>query len=662
MAIDQTADIAPVVVQAPRLPEAAGDPAFSILRIDPVELSRSDRLDDALGEAPGFSLYRRNSSLGANPTTQGVSLRGIAGSAASRALVTLDGVPQNDPFGGWVIWTALPPEAISSATIVRGAGAGPYGAGALTGVVALEQPDHLDAGAAGEVEAGSIGYERASGVTEIDSGPSRIFLDASGEHGDGWIPVIEGRGSADRPLSLTDWSAAARLETNLGADVLAARVGAYQEDRGAGTLFANSRARGAQASITLVAPPDEATLGWRLQTWVEATDLANTSASVSADRNVATLADDQYATPAVGVGANAAVRRDGTAYSWELGFDARDFDGESRDALYNQGTPTGTRVGGGGEFVTGVYAEGSRTLGPLLVTGGLRLDGWEDYGSKLVQSGATTLDEHPADRGGVVPTGRLGARWDFSDAAWLRAAAYAGFRPATLNELHRPFRVGNDVTEANADLSPERLYGAEAGAGGKGWVTWDADVFYNELADAITNVTIGKGPGTFPLAGFVPAGGTLYERENADRVNAFGVEGEAVHPFGPRLQLRAAFTFSHARVDGGDQAPQLTGLRPALTPEATVTAGLDWRAMERLTFSCETRYQSDSFDDDLNTRRIDGGAGVNARAQWRLAKMVGVFVAADNIFDARLETGRSATGVVTYDAPRIVRVGLTVGR
>jgi len=107
------------VVQAARLQAAAGDWAFSILKIDPTVLKVSERLDEALGPAPGFSLFRRTSSLGANPTTQGVSLRGIAGSGASRVLITLDGVPQNDPFGGWVIWTGLPTETISAATLVR---------------------------------------------------------------------------------------------------------------------------------------------------------------------------------------------------------------------------------------------------------------------------------------------------------------------------------------------------------------------------------------------------------------------------------------------------------------------------------------------------------------------------------------------------------------
>jgi vitamin B12 transporter len=660
--VDQPPPSAPIVVQAARLPTAAGDKAFSILKIDPKALVVSERLDDALASAPGFSLFRRTSSLGANPTTQGVSLRGIAGSGASRALVTLDGVPQNDPFGGWVIWTGLPPEAISSATLVRGAGAGPYGAGALTGVVALQQPDHLDGHVVGEVAGGDRGYARAAAISEIDAGPVRAFLDASDETSGGWIPVRQGRGAADMPLTLRDWSAAERVQADIGTAVLSERVSGHAEDRGAGTLFAGSQASGVQGSLTLVQAPTDASLGWRLQSWIEGSNLVNSSASVAANRDTATLADNQYATPALGVGFNAALRRATAAYSWELGADLRDFDGVSHDRLYNQGTPTGTRTGGGGELVAGLYGEASRDLGPWLLTGGARLDYWENYDSSLVQTGTTPLDQHPADRGGVVPSGRIGLRRDLSNALYVRAAAYSGFRPATLNELHRPFRVGNDVTEANAGLTPERLYGVEAGLGGEAWLNWDADVFYNQLANAITNVTIGKGPGSFPLAGFVPAGGTLFQRQNAGSIDAIGVEGEADRSLNATVDLRAAFTYTNARVDGGSQAPQLTGLRPAETPALTVTAGATWRVLDRLSLTGEVRYEGSRFDDDQNTRLIKAGTGVDARAEWRLTRALNVYVAADNLINANIETGRSAVGVVTYDAPRMVRVGLTLHR
>ena len=78
------APVATIVVEAARLPPAPGDAAFSILTLDAKTLQASDRLDEALDLAPGFSLFRRTSSLGANPTTQGVSLRAFAPSGASR--------------------------------------------------------------------------------------------------------------------------------------------------------------------------------------------------------------------------------------------------------------------------------------------------------------------------------------------------------------------------------------------------------------------------------------------------------------------------------------------------------------------------------------------------------------------------------------------------
>ena len=147
---DTPAAVEQVVVTAPRLPPSPGDAAFSIIRLNADQIAAQPRLDDALEEVPGVSLFRRTSSAAENPTTQGVGLRSIGPSGAGRALVTLDGVPQNDPFGGWVIWTGLPSEAVTGAQVVRGAGAGPYGAGALTGVVALEEmsrPGALDADA-----------------------------------------------------------------------------------------------------------------------------------------------------------------------------------------------------------------------------------------------------------------------------------------------------------------------------------------------------------------------------------------------------------------------------------------------------------------------------------------------------------------------------------
>lgn len=652
-----------VIVQPPQLPPLAGEAAFAVQVLDVEALKAEPRLDAALRSAPGVSLFRRTGSDAANPTIQGLSLRAIAPSGAGRALVTLDGAPQNDPFGGWVIWSSLPPESLAGVTLVRGAGAGPYGAGALTGVVALtERPT---GGGLQALEA-FVG-ERESGRLALAAGDDHLFIAAAGSTSGGYTPVRAGAGGADAPTTLSDFAVSARLQGELLGATAALRVGVYEERRGAGLVGARSIADGASAALTLARPPGETEAGWRVQAWLRNSDLKNSSAAVAAGRAFTTPANDQYATPALGWGVNAAWQGRSGPWSWELGADARFTDGEVRERFrYMNGAFTRHRQAGGRTSVAGVYGEAAYSGPDLILTGGVRLDGWNSSDAvrreRDLDTGALLLDVAPAGQEGTTPTARLGARWRLGGEVFLRGAAYAGFRPPTLNELHRPFRVGNDITEANSGLEPERLYGIEAGLVGGGDVRWSATVFHNRLEDPITNVTIGFGPGTFPVAGFVPAGGVLRQRRNAGEIEASGVELDLAADLSEALSVRAALGATHARVDGGASAPQLTGKRPAQTPELTITAGADWRPIEPLRLSADLRYESARFEDDLNLRKLEPAVLVDLRAAWQVRDDAEVYIAADNLLDAEIEVGETADGVESFAAPRMLRVGFSLRR
>ena len=668
-AVPPPAVVETVTVTAARLPPSLGDAAFSIVRLTGGELTSEIRIDQALAQVPGVSLFRRTSSTAANPTTQGLSLRSIAGSGAGRALVTLDGVPQNDPFGGWVIWTSLPPEAIEGASVVRGAGAGPYGAGALTGVVALEELSRPEAIQA-EASVAELGGRRAALAATHVVGGAELFASASAEQSNGWVPV-RASGLADDRLSLQDWSLAARLQAPIGRAVMAVRASAYREARDAGLVGAESTASGVSASVTVAAQPAADALGWRLQAWVRDTNLTNSSVAVAAGRAFTTPANNQYHTPAIGWGFNAAVRGDAGRFVWETGADIRGTEGEDQELFRFMGSAfTRNRVAGGDTLVAGAYAEGTLASGPWIFTGGARLDGWATRNGSRVETdrttGIVTFQDHPADRTGTVGSGRLGLRHDLGGGLYLRTAGYSGFRPPTLNELYRPFRVGNDITEANAALKPERLYGAEVGLGGySGALAWSATGFVNRLEDAVTNVTIGAGPGTipgFPGAGFIPAGGVLRQRQNAGAIKAVGVEAEASYVMSRLLSLRAAAAYTHAKVDGGTVAAQLTGLRPAQTPRFTATAGVELRPIEPLGLHADLRYESGRFDDDLNTRWLKSFTRLDVRADWNFSPTAAVYIGADNLLNADVQTGRTADAVISFDAPRVVRVGLTLRR
>ena len=93
-------------------------------------------LDDQLRQLPGVELFRRSSSLVANPSSQGMSLRALGSTAASRTLLTEDDVPLNDricrmdSLGG-----AAASLSIQSIELVRGGASDLYGSSAIGGVM-----------------------------------------------------------------------------------------------------------------------------------------------------------------------------------------------------------------------------------------------------------------------------------------------------------------------------------------------------------------------------------------------------------------------------------------------------------------------------------------------------------------------------------------------
>jgi outer membrane receptor protein involved in Fe transport len=307
-----------------------------------------------------------------------------------------------------------------------------------------------------------------------------------------------------------------------------------------------------------------------------------------------------------------------------------------------------------------LFADASwRVSAPLLLSAAARLDHWRLGDGTLrefdLATGATTLESPSTARDGLEPSGRLGLLWRPLPAVRVRAAGYHGWRLPTLNELHRPFRAGQDATAANPALSPERLNGIEASLGWQPLESIDisATLFANRLLDPIANVTLASGPGVFPGVGFIPAGGRYRQRQNLDAIESRGLEADARLGWG-KMSLSASAAYVDAQVEGGG----LGGLRPAQAPEFSGSLGGAWRA-DNAELGATLRYLGPRFEDDQNSRRLPAATTLDAEAALRVASRLWATLSVENLTDARIATGFSSD---QYERgqPRTVWLGLRV--
>ncbi len=697
-----------MVVTATRTPLAPErvTSTLKLLGAEPLRTAPTLTLDGALRSVPGFSLFRRSDSFSANPTAQGVSLRGLGPSGASRSLVLLDGVPLNDPFGGWVAWTKLPRETIGGAEVLPGGGATAWGNAALGGVVqlftaplktTLEVVDRPPA-PVGWAESGSLRFAATLGGHRTRSAEAGLVLPLR----QGALQVLgrdfatdgfdlvapERRGAIDVPAWSRHRWLAARWRQKAGQSLeLMATARYFEEKRGNGTPYQQNGSREKFASVSVAGQPLDH-FGWNAIAYAQDQTFSSTFSSVNATRSAETPASDQFAVPSTAWGgAWTGAWTHAAGVRTNFGADARLVRGETREHFsFVNGAFTRLRVAGGRQAVGGLFAlHEHRFDDRLRGTFGLRLDGWRETGGHRVESDrasgiASRRDTYP-DRDGTAASPSAGLVWSVAESWRVRASAQRGFRRPTLNELYRPFRVGPNVTEANENLGTEKVLSGELGiewalvgpspapsprGPGPAWapagpvrrLVLGATGFTNELHDAVGNVTLARGPGTFPLFGTIAAGGVGRQRLNLDRIRVRGIEGSLRWQVAPALSLAGDYLYNDAIVRRSRRAPALVGRRLAQVPRHTASIGATWQAPGRLQVQPRVRWIDRQFEDDENQLTLGAVVIGDLSLSRPLTRHLDVFVTVENLGNARIETGRTADGIVNLGTPRLVLAGV----
>lgn len=589
-------------------------------------------LDDQLRSVPGFSLFRRSSSRVANPTTQGVTLRGLAASGASRALVLADGVPLNDPFGGWVYWDRLPAAAIERVEVARGGAGDLYGSDALGGAIRVESADR--AGVRLLADAGSDSTARASVYGGRRVAQAQLFGAAETFTTDGFVIVApESRGPIDVEAtsrhSAVYVGAAAPLPRAARATL---RAGYFTEDRGNGTPF--------QTNATIVRQVSAGASGgaargaWTARAYGASQGYDQTFSVVLAGRAAERPTSAQHVDTGSG-GASGEWLRAWTRSAVLAGGGFRRVEADLTERALLAGTEnlTNARQRTGSLFLQGTIAPRD----DLTLAGGVRGELWSSRGR-----GAAATPDRDVYRL-FIP--RATASWRANRSVSLRGAVQGGYRLPTINELFRPFRVGNVLTQANPELRPEEsleIEGAALMTYGRAAVRVAA--FRTWLDNAIVSVTLESSPQLI-----------LRQRQNAARIDAAGLEIEA----DVRAGRAWSATFSSAFLNSTfDDDGNLDGLRVPQVPRWQAAAGVQgiW---SRATASLEWRFIGRQFDDDRNEFLLDRSGTINARGAWRVRRGLELFAAIENVLDEEQDAGR--TPIRTVGLPRTARAGVRVG-
>jgi outer membrane receptor protein involved in Fe transport len=633
-----------LTVTAARTVTSQADTPASVVVIgrDELRATPAVTLDDALRQVPGFSLFRRSSSRTANPTTQGAFLRGVGASGASRALILDDGVPINDAFGGWVQWGRVPRAALGRVEVLRGGASDVHGSGALAGVVHLvRQP----------VERATLALDSSYG----GQGTSQVSLLAGGRRGrwaaavaaeafrtDGYVLLDE----ADRgPVDVEADSRYTTVDVSLehepvpGARAFV-RGSLFDEERGNGTPLQANATDLRELRLGADARAGEGRVSLRAHAGDQ--DYEQTFTAIAADRASETLTRAQRV-PARSAGVSGHWARPlGGRAALAAGGSWRRVSGTSEEDVFTRPGAPPTRAGAGGrQRHLAAFAEATASpVRALTLTASARLDGWRNEAEGAASEASARSES------ALSP--RLSALWRATGAIALSASAYRAFRAPSLNELYRPFRVGNVLTLANAALGAERLGGLEAGVRlTRGAAAVRATAFWMEARDTVGNVTLSSTPALITR-----------QRQNLGRSRSRGLELDAEWRPRAALSLSGGYLLADATVRRFRADPALEGLRVPQVPRHQATLLARWHPARGLRASAQARWSGAQYDDDRNQFRLGSYWAVDALAAYPLGTRFELFAAGENLTGDRWDVGR--TPLRTIGPPRTLRAGVRV--
>jgi outer membrane receptor protein involved in Fe transport len=617
-------------------------------------------LDGEIRQLPGVELFRRSSSLVANPTSQGISLRGLGSTSASRTLVTEDDVPQNDPVGGWIHWQEQPELSIQSIELVRGGASDLYGSSAIGGVINIIPT--LPTSEEFEVRStyGGEGTFDDSLLAQAKRGPWGSIASTGLIGTDGYIQEAPTqRGPIDTASFVHSQNAMVLADHNRNSLRLFLRGSVFNDARGNGTpLQTNGTRLWRYATGADWKAPHAAKFTTRVYGSTERYRQA--FSSISNAPSTANPACSYRCTENPTRFTQAPDNELGAAAHWNqplgagllliAGVDAHDTRFWDREQTYGA-TAALTNLHDH-QRDAAIYAESMWVRKQWTVTASARIDWIQNYDvQELLWNGTIWTPDptppEPQSHSENIFDPRLGLSRKLSDHWALSASGFRAFRAPTPNELYRTTTVGSKTTFPNGGLLSERATGWEAGlAAQRSWGTIRASYFLTQVNRPIVALT--ETP-------------TTLMRENLGQIESRGVSIDFDLAAPQRLtrsysvNIDGGYQYAHAVVSRGSQ-----DFGNWIPEVARNMATLNLRAARPAigTLSLQSRLSGRQFDDDANAYLLHGYFRLDAYASHQFGQRIELFAAGEDLLNRQIEVSKTPT--TTLGAPRTARAGFNI--
>jgi outer membrane receptor protein involved in Fe transport len=618
--------------------------------------SASVTLDGKLRQLPGVELFRRSSSLVANPSSQGLSLRALGSTSASRTLITEDDVPLNDPFADWIHWQEQPELSIQRIEVVRGGASDLYGSSAIGGVVNVVPVRPTTNLAEIRSSYGSESTSDDSFIAESNHGPWGL-LAAGGIIGtDGYIQEAPyQRGPVDIDSNVHSQNALVLAEHVHGPLRLFVRTNGFNDHRNNGTPDETNATRVWRYSTgSDWQGPHSGTLGVRVYGSTEHfrqvfSEILNTptAADPTCSYRCGEAPTRSSHTPENELGAVAHWTQPlGAGVVIVAGADTHDVRVWDNEQTYGA-TAALTNLHDHQRDSAG-YAEAMWVHNAWTATLSGRLDWFQNYDGQNLQWNGTTwvpTASQPPQFGQRVFDPRIGLSRKIAEHWAASASAFRAFRAPSPNELYRSTQVGNELTLPNGNLLSERATGWETGiATERQWGTVRASYFLTQVNRPITAFTVN--PNSSPI---------LLIRENLGQIESKGVSLD--YELSPLrwLAVDGGYQYAHATVSRGTQ-----DLGKWIPEVARNLATMNVRAWSpRIgTLNLQGRISGRQYDDDANTYLLHSFFRLDAYASHDFGKRFEVFAAGENLLNRQIEVGKTPT--TTLGTPRVARAGIFI--